>query len=160
MISLKSVGSCIIDEGHQVYPLMANGEPSDDDGVHILDVTEEWWSKLSNRDFFRALKVYDVAMYARACEAYHRTEALRKRRYHKANSEKALLERKRRLIGAVISQLKHDLTDRESFEEAPFEELFSSVPEEVLISYLPSVCNHREHGVYGQADFLRKEELH
>ena len=79
-------------------------------------------------------------------------------RHHKANSEKALLERKRRLIGAVLSQLKHDLTDKESFEEAPLEELFSSVPEEVLIGYLPSVCNHREHGVYGQSDFLDRED--
>ena len=52
IVNLHSVGSCIDSETHVVYPLSDNGDPClDNEGVHIMEVSDEFLDTLSEEDF-------------------------------------------------------------------------------------------------------------
>ena len=50
MIELESVGSVIDPETAEVYPLFENGAIDLGCGVHLYEVTDEWFDSLSEYD--------------------------------------------------------------------------------------------------------------
>ena len=62
---------------------------------------------------------------------------------------------KENLIEAVVTQIIHDSTMSEP--SGPLECLLSNIDNAHLIAYLPEQCNHADHGVYGQSDFINHD---
>ena len=53
LTELKSVGSLLNEKTMMVYPMMANGEYFEDEGISIYDdeMNDEWWASLSTEDY-------------------------------------------------------------------------------------------------------------
>ena len=65
---------------------------------------------------------------------------------------------KENLIEAVVTQIIHDSTDLDSsLDTTPLECLLSNIDNAHLIAFLPEECNHADHGVYGQSDFINHD---
>ena len=62
LIELESVGSVIIPNEGIVYPLLENDIPDWDCGVHINEVTDEWFESLSSYDVNLLIDygIYDI----------------------------------------------------------------------------------------------------
>jgi hypothetical protein len=62
LIELESVGSVINPKEAIVYPLLENDIPDWDCGVHIDEVTDEWFEALSSYDVSQLIEagIYDI----------------------------------------------------------------------------------------------------
>ena len=59
MINLESVGTGLDKDG-MTYPMLVDGGYDYDNGVHMTEVNEEWWDRLSVADstFLNTLGIY------------------------------------------------------------------------------------------------------
>lgn len=71
---LKSIRHVITDENR----IIPNEEAKSDDlqgkGIHILDMPDKLWSKLSHKDWQRCQAIWDQETYARQCRDHHSAE--------------------------------------------------------------------------------------
>ena len=59
LINLESVGTGLAKDG-MTYPMLVDGGYDYDNGVHMTEVNEEWWDRLSGDDttFLATLRIY------------------------------------------------------------------------------------------------------
>ena len=57
MLKLKSVGSVLDKKNKMVYPQFKNGTIDFNNGVHLVDCSNEWYTSLNEED---CLKIMDL----------------------------------------------------------------------------------------------------